>query len=192
MNPKVDFYFAKAEKWQEEIITLRKFILACGLTEELKWGVPCYTFQKNNIVLIHVFKEYCKVSFFKGAQLNDTNGMLVQQTENVQGARQIRFTNMKEVNERETILKTYIFEAIEVEKVGLKVELKKTSEFDTPDEFQKKLNEDPDLKSDFESLTTGRQRGYLLFFSAPKQSHTRALRIEKSIPKILIGKGIND
>ena len=192
MNPKVDFYFSKNEKWQKEIEKLRTIVLDCQLNEELKWGVPCYTFQKSNIVLIHVFKEYCAVLFFKGALLNDANGILVQQTENVQSARQIRFTSLQEVIDLEPVLKTYIYEAIEVEKAGLKVELKKTKEFSIPEEFQKKLNEDTELRTAFHALTPGRQRGYLLHFSAAKQSKTRESRIEKSIPQILNGKGLDD
>lgn len=192
MNPKVDFYFSKNEKWQKEIEKLRTIVLDCQLNEELKWGVPCYTFQKSNIVLIHVFKEYCAVLFFKGALLNDANNILVQQTENVQSARQVRFTNLQEIMDLESVLKTYIYEAIEVEKAGLKVELKKTKEFSFPEEFKTKLNEDTDLKTAFYALTPGRQRGYLLHFSAAKQSKTRESRIEKSIPQILNGKGLDD
>ena len=192
MNPKVDFYFSKSEKWQKEIEKLRTIVLDCQLNEELKWGVPCYTFQKSNIVLIHEFKEYCALLFFKGALLNDANGILIQQTENVQSARQIRFTHIQEIIDLESVLKTYIYEAIEVEKAGLKVELKKTKEFNVPEEFQTRLNEDHNLKTAFHALTPGRQRGYLLHFSAPKQSKTRESRIEKSIPQILNGKGLDD
>ena len=192
MNPKVDFYFTKAKNWQEELKQLRTIVLDCGLTEELKWGVPCYTLQKSNIVLIHVFKEYCALLFFKGALLNDTNGILVQQTENVQAARQVRFTNIKEVNDKAAILKAYIFEAVEVEKAGLKVILKKTAEFAIPEEFQNKLREMTALKAAFEALTPGRQRAYMLHFSTPKQSKTREARVEKYIPQILNGKGLND
>jgi uncharacterized protein YdeI (YjbR/CyaY-like superfamily) len=192
MNPKVDFYFSKARKWQEEIEQLRLIVLDCGLTEELKWGCPCYTFQKSNIVLIHVFKEYCALLFFKGALLNDTNGILIQQTENVQAARQIRFTNILEIVEMKAILKAYIFEAIEVEKSGLEVNFKKTSEFTIPGEFQNKLDAIPALKTAFEALTPGRQRAYMLHFSAPKQSKTRESRVEKYMPQILNGKGLND
>ncbi len=192
MNPKADFYFSKATKWQEELEKLRTLILDCGLTEELKWGVPCYTFQKGNVVLIHVFKEYCAMLFFKGALLKDTNGILTQQTENVQAARQIRFTSVREIVELESVLKAYIFEAIEVEKAGLKVELKKTAEFAIPDEFQTKLDENAALKAAFEALTPGRQRGYILHFSQPKQAKTRESRVEKCIPKILNGKGLDD
>jgi len=192
MNPKVDFYFSKANNWQKEIEKLRVIILSCGLTEELKWGCPCYTFQNTNIVLIHVFKEYCAVLFFKGALLHDTHGILIQQTENVQAARQVRFTNVKEIAERAPALKAYIYEAIEVEKAGLKVKLKKTAAFKMPEEFQKKLNKNRALKTAFEALTPGRQRGYMLHFSAPKQSKTRESRVEKYIPQILNGKGLND
>jgi len=192
MNPKVDFYFSKATKWQKEIEKLRKIILDCGLTEELKWGCPCYTFNNSNIVLIHVFKEYCAVLFFKGALLNDASGILVQQTKNVQAARQVRFTNLREVRDQEPILKAYIYEAIEVEKAGLKVNLKKTAEYAIPEEFQKKLNKMPALKKAFNALTPGRQRAYLLYFSSPKQSKTRETRVEKSVQQILEGRGLND
>jgi uncharacterized protein YdeI (YjbR/CyaY-like superfamily) len=192
INPKVDFYFNKAKKWQDEFKKLRTIILDCGLTEELKWGIPCYTFQKSNIVLIHGFKEYCAILFVKGALLKDAHGILIQQTENVQAARQIRFTNVREIVEMKTILKAYIFEAIEVEKAGLKVNFKKPSEFTVPEEFINKLEEVPGLQDAFDALTPGRQRAYLLYFSAPKQSKTRESRIEKCIPKILNGKGLND
>jgi uncharacterized protein YdeI (YjbR/CyaY-like superfamily) len=192
MNPKVDFYFIKEKKWQEELEKLRTIILDCPLTEELKWGVPCYTFQKSNIVLIHVFKEYCAILFIKGALLKDANGILIQQTENVQAARQVRFTNVQEIVEIEPILKAYIYEAIEVEKAGLKVSYKKATEFSIPDEFQKKLDEFPPLETAFYALTPGRQRAYLLYFSAPKQSKTRESRIEKCMQQILNGEGLND
>src|SRR5688572_30120661 len=172
-NPRVDFYFSKAKKWQEELEKLRMIILDCGLTEELKWGVPCYMFQESNIVLIHAFKEYCAVLFFKGALLNDTNDILIQQTENVQAARQVRFTSVKEIVEMEPILKAYIYEAIEVERAGLKVDYKKTTEYKIPGEFQHTLDESPALKIAFEALTPGRQRAYILHFSAAKQSKTR-------------------
>lgn len=191
-NPKVDFYFSKAGKWEQEIRKLRTVLLDCGLTEVLKWGVPAYTFHKVNIVLIHTFKEYCAVLFFKGALLKDSEGVLIRQTENVQAARQMRFTNIEEVEARESILKAYVFEAIEVEKAGLEVEFKKTKEFAVPEEFQQKLDELPKLKTAFEALTPGRQRAYLLHFSQPKQSKTRESRIEKCIPQILVGKGLND
>jgi uncharacterized protein YdeI (YjbR/CyaY-like superfamily) len=192
MNPKVDFYFNKAGKWQEEIEQLRTIVLGCGLTEELKWGCPCYTYQQSNIVLIHVFKEYCALLFFKGVLLNNANGMLIQQTKNVQAARQIRFNNLLQIVEAKAILKAYIHEAIEVEKAGLKVELKKTEEFSIPEEFQYKLIKIPALKTAFEALTPGRQRGYLFYFSQPKQSKTREARVEKYIPQILNGKGLDD
>lgn len=192
MNPKADFYFSKATKWQEELEKLRTLILDCGLTEELKWGVPCYRFQKGNVVLIHLFKEYCAMLFFKGALLKDTNGILTQQTENVQAARQIRFTSVREIVELESVLKAYVFQAIEVEKADLKVELKKTAEFAIPKEFQTRLDENAALKAAFEALTPGRQRGYILHFSQPKQAKTREARVEKCIPKILNGKGLDD
>ena len=191
MNPKVDFYFSKAS-WQKELEQLRKIVLSCGLTEELKWGCPCYSFDKSNIVLIHVFKEYCAVLFFKGALLNDASGILIQQTKNVQAARQIRFTNVKEIVKLKPILKACIYEAIEVERAGLKVPLKKTAEFSMPEEFKNKLNKNAALKTAFYSLTPGRQRGYLLHFAAPKQSKTRESRIEKCMLQILNGKGLND
>ena len=192
MNPKVDFYFSKAQKWQEEIRKLRTIVLDCGLTEELKWGCPCYTFQKTNIVLIHVFKEYCALLFFKGALLNDANGILIQQTKNVQAARQIRFTNAREIVKMKPILKTYIYEAIEVEKAGLKVKFKKTAAFTIPEEFQKKLDESSALKTAFTSLTPGRQRAYIFYFSQPKQSKTREGRVGKYMQQILNGKGLED
>ena len=191
-NPKVDWYFSKNTTWQKEIETLRTIVLNCGLTEELKWGCPCYTFNKKNIVLIHVFKEYCALLFFKGALLSDSRGILVQQTENVQAARQGRFTGVKEISKLDKILKAYIYEAIEVEKAGLKVSLKKTTEFAMTEEFEKKLAKNKALKTAFYALTPGRQRGYLLHFSQPKQSKTREARIEKNIPQILVGKGLND
>ncbi len=192
MNPKVDFFFSKAKTWQKEFDKLRSIVLDCGLTEELKWGQACYTFEDKNVVLIHGFKEYCALLFFKGSLLNDSYGILVQQTKNVQVTRQIRFTNLREIVKMKTILKAYIYEAIEVEKAGLKVKLKKTAEFDMPEEFQKKLNKNPDLKKAFSALTPGRQRAYLLYFSAPKQSKTQESRIEKYIKPILNGKGLND
>jgi uncharacterized protein YdeI (YjbR/CyaY-like superfamily) len=191
MNPKVDFYFEKAP-WQKELEQLRKIVLACGLTEELKWGVPCYTYNSANIVLMHVFKEYCALLFFKGALLQDGHGILIQQSENVQAARQVRFTNAKEIVKLAPVLKAYIYEAIEVEKAGLKVPLKKTTEYAVPVEFKNKLKEMPALKKAFEALTPGRQRGYLLHFSSPKQSKTRESRIENSMKQILDGKGLND
>ncbi len=198
MNPNVDVFLIKAKKWLKEFEKLRMIILDCGLIEELKWGQPCYTFpasagkQESNIVLIHGFKEYCAILFFKGALLNDAKGILIQQTKNVQAARQIRFTNVREIVELEPILKAYIYEAIEVEKAGLKVNLKKTSEFKIPEEFRNKLDEIPALKTAFEALTPGRQRAYIFYFSQPKQSQTRESRVEKCMQQILDGKGLND
>jgi len=194
MNPKVDFYFDKVSKWQKEVRQLRTIVLSCGLNEELKWGVPCYIFQNSNIVLIHDFKEYCAVLFFKGALLNDPNGILIQQTKNVQAARQIRFTSVREIVEIKSVLKAYIYEAIEVEKAGLKVKYKKTKDFKIPEEFQKKLSAKggPALKKAFTALTPGRQRAYIFYFSAPKLSKTREARVEKYLPHILKGKGLDD
>jgi len=192
MNPKVDFFFDKDDKWQKEFENLRTIILDCGLTEELKWGQPCYTFQGSNIVLIHGFKEYCALLFFKGALLNDANGILIQQTENVQAARQIRFTSVKQVVEMAPVLKTYIYEAIEVDKAGLNVKYKKTEDFKIPEEFQKKLNKMPALKTAFDALTPGRQRAYIFYFSQAKQSKTRESRVEKYLQQILDGKGLDD
>ena len=192
MNPKVDIFISKAEKWRKEFEKLRKIVLNCGLTEELKWGQPCYTFQNSNIVLIHGFKEYCALLFFKGALLHDTDGILIRQTENVQAARQIRLKNVQEIVKIESVLKTYIYEAIEVEKAGLKVKMKKTSDFKIPEEFQNKLNEIPALKTAFDALTPGRKRAYLFYFAQPKQSKTRASRVEKYMQQILNGKGLND
>jgi uncharacterized protein YdeI (YjbR/CyaY-like superfamily) len=192
MNPKVDEFLSKAEKWQEEFEKLRMIILDCQLTEELKWGVPCYTFQNSNIVLIHGFKEYCAILFVKGALLHDAHGILIKQTENVQAGRQIRFTNVREIVAMETILKAYIYEAIEVEKAGLEVNFKKSTEFKIPEEFQNKLDEIPALKTAFDALTPGRQRAYILYFSEPKQSKTRESRVEKCMQQILNGKGLND
>jgi len=192
MNPKVDFFFRKAKKWQEEFEKLRMIVLDCGLTEELKWGCPCYSFEKSNIVLIHGFKDYCALLFMKGALLNDDHGILVQQTENVQSARQIRFTDIREIYDLEPIVKAYIHEAIEVEKAGLKVKFKKATEFAVAEEFQNKLDRLPALKKAFYALTPGRQRGYLLYFSSAKQSKTRAARVEKYMPQILEGRGLDD
>jgi uncharacterized protein YdeI (YjbR/CyaY-like superfamily) len=196
MNNAVDFYFTKAKKWQEELMALRPIILGSGLTEELKWGVPCYTFENDkksgNIVLIHAFKDYCAILFFKGALLKDSEGILVQQTQNVQAARQIRFTSVEQIVKMKTVLKTYIAEAINLEKAGLKVTQKETAEFDMPLEFQAKLDEFPALKTAFEALTPGRQRAYLLHFEAAKQSKTRQARVEKCMPQILNGKGLMD
>jgi len=191
-NPKVDFFFNKAQQWQQEFEQLRTLILACGLTEELKWGCPCYTFQEKNIVLIHGFKAYCAVLFFKGALLQDAEGLLIQQTENVQAARQLRFTTVQEIVEREPSLKAYIAQAIAVETAGLQVEFKKTSEFPMPEEFIEQLEQVPGLQDAFEALTPGRQRAYLLYFAQPKQAKTRAARIEKWIQPILAGMGLNE
>jgi uncharacterized protein YdeI (YjbR/CyaY-like superfamily) len=199
MNPEVDFFFSKANlpagkagKWQEEFDKLRTIVLDCGLTEELKWGCPCYTFQKRNIVLIHGFKEYCALLFFKGALLHDAKGILIRQTENVQAARQIRFTNVREIVKMKPIVKAYIYEAIEVEKAGLKVNFKKTSDFKIPEEFQNRLNKIPALKTAFAALTPGRQRAYIFYFSQPGLSKTRESRIEKWTRQILNRKGLND
>lgn len=192
MNPKVDEFLSKAKKWKEEFEKLRAIILDCQLTEEVKWGVPCYMFEKKNIVLIHGFKEYCAILFFKGTLLQDANEILIKQTENVQASRQIRFTNVEEIVAMETNLKSYIYEAIEVEKSGLEVEFKKTTEFIIPEEFQNKMDEIPGLKAAFEALTPGRQRAYIFYFSEPKQSKTRLSRVEKYMQKILTGKGLND
>ena len=192
MNAQVDEYLQKAKKWQEELIALRSLILDCGLVEELKWKNPCYTFNNHNIVLIHGFKEYCAILFFKGALLNDAEGILVQQTENVQSARQIRFTNTKEITTIKSILKTYIFEAIEIENVGLKVEMKKHTAPEYPEELKNAFKKNIALKKAFVALTAGRQRAYILYFSSSKQSKTIVTRIEKSIEKIMKGKAIND
>jgi uncharacterized protein YdeI (YjbR/CyaY-like superfamily) len=192
MNPKVDFFFTKAKKWREEFEKLRTIILDCQLTEELKWGVPCYTLQNKNIVLIHGFKDYCAILFVKGALLKDVKGVLIQQTENVQSARQIRFTSVQEIVKAETILKAYIKEAIEVESSGLKVGFKKTSEFKVPIEFQNKLDENIALSEAFYALTPGRQRAYIFYFSQPKLSRTREARVEKCMDLILDGMGLND
>lgn len=192
MNPKVDEFLNKEKKWHDEFEKLRKIILDCQLTEELKWGKPSYSYENSNIVLIHGFKEYCALLFIKGSLLKDKKRILIKQTENVQAGRQIRFTNMKEIVDMESILKEYVLEAIEVEKLGLEVDFKKTAEFIIPEEFQKKLDELPALKTAFYSLTPGRQRAYLLYFAAPKQSKTRDSRIEKFEQQILNGKGLND
>lgn len=192
MNPKVDFFFNKEGKWETEVNKLRTIALACPLEEDLKWGNPCYLYQNNNIVLIHVFKEYCALLFFKGALLKDINNILIQQSENVQSARQVRFINLSQIIELEAVLKTYIYQAIEIEKAGLKVNLKKVEDYKVAEEFQQKLDELPNLKKAFFALTPGRQRAYLLHFSAPKQTKTREARVEKLIPQILNGKGLND
>jgi uncharacterized protein YdeI (YjbR/CyaY-like superfamily) len=192
MNPKVDFFFSKESKWQKEYGRLRTIMLACGLDEKLKWGCPCYTEQEKNIVLIHGFKEYCAILFFKGALLQDPEGILIQQTKNVQSARQIRFTNAKEIVKLEPALKAYIYEAIEVEKAGLQIRKKTTAEYEIPVEFQNKLNKNRALKKAFEALTPGRQRGYIFYFSQPKLPKTREARVEKYVKQILNGKGLED
>jgi uncharacterized protein YdeI (YjbR/CyaY-like superfamily) len=192
MNPKVDFYFAKTKKWHEELEVLRTIVLDCQLIEELKWGCPCYTFEDSKIVLIHVFKDYCALLFFKGALVQDPFEILVQQTKNTQATRQIRFTNAREILEMQASIKAYIADAIEVEKSGLEVSFKKTGEFDVPEEFQNYVDEIPELKTAFDALTPGRQRAYLLYFSAPKQSKTRVSRVEKCMQQILAGKGLDD
>jgi len=192
MNPKVDGFLRKAKNWKEEFEALRTIVLDCELIEDFKWMHPCYTFQGKNIVLIHGFKEYCALLFHKGALLKDPHGILIQQTENVQAARQIRFTSVQEIDEMQLILKAYIDEAIEVEKAGLQVDYKKTTEYIIPEELQNKFVEIPDLKTAFEALTPGRQRAYIFYFSAPKQSKTRDSRVEKYLPHILGGKGLDD
>jgi uncharacterized protein YdeI (YjbR/CyaY-like superfamily) len=192
MNQEVDWFFNKDTKWKNEYQKLRTIILDCGLIEELKWGVPCYTFEKSNVVLIHGFKEYCALLFHKGVLLNDPEKLLIQQTKNVQAARQLRFTNLQEINGLKPIIEAYIFEAIEVEKAGLEVKMKKTTEFEMPNELIKAFKKNSDLETAFNALTPGRQRGYLLYFSQAKQSKTRESRIEKVIPKIFEGKGLND
>lgn len=192
MNKKADFFFNKTGKWQKEFEKLRSIILDCGLTEELKWGVPCYTFNNGNIILMHGFKNYCAVLFMKGALLNDSKGILIQQSKNTQSARQIRFTEIGDIIRIERDLKKYIFEAIEVEKSGLKFSFKKTEDFEMPEEFKKVLKKNPAFKKAFYDLTPGRQRGYILHFSSPKQSKTRESRILKSMERIFDGKGLND
>lgn len=192
MNPKVDWFFTKAEKWQKEFEKLREIVLDCDLVEELKWGQPCYMFDKKNIVLIHGFKEYCALLFFKGALLKDPHGILIQQTENVQAARQIRFTSVKEIVKLKAVLKAYIYEAVEVEEAGLKVNYKKTTDFKIPEEFQIKLDKSAALKKAFYSLTPGRQKAYIFHFSSAKQSKTREARVEKYTKQILKGKGLDD
>jgi uncharacterized protein YdeI (YjbR/CyaY-like superfamily) len=192
MNPKVDGYFKKSKKWQEELRKLRNIILDSPLTEELKWGKPCYAFQGSNVVIIIPLKERCALMFCKGALLKDAKGILTKPGENTQGGRWINFTNVREIVEMETVLKAYIHEAIEAEKAGLEVKYKKTSDFIIPEEFQNKLDEIPALKAAFKALTPGRQRGYIIYFSAAKQSKTRESRVEKCMPQILSGEGLND
>jgi len=191
-NPKVDFFFTNPSPWQKEYQLLREIILSCSLPEELKWGHPCYTFEGKNVILIHGFKEYCAVLFHKGALLKDPKGILIQQTENVQAARQVRFTNTGEIKKLNSTLKAYIKEAIEVERTGQKVAYKKADEYPVPEEFQARLNSDKNLKKAFLALTPGRQKGYLYHFSQAKQSKTREARIDKYIPQILDGKGMED
>lgn len=191
-NPRVDVFLSKVDNWQKEYAKLRKIVLACGLTEELKWGQPCYTDEGKNVLLIHGFKEYCALLFMKGALMKDPKGILIQQTPNVQSGRQIRFTSLAEITKMEPVLTSYIREAIKVEKAGLKVNHKETAEFEVAEEFQKKLDKSAALRKAFTSLTPGRQRAYLLHFSAPKQAKTREARIEKCIPQILKGKGLLD
>lgn len=191
-NPKVDFYFQKAKSWKEEIEALRTIVLGSGLEEELKWGVPCYTLAGKNVVLIHTFKDYCALLFHKGALMKDPKGLLIQQTEHVQAARQIRFTKLSDIVRHKTAIGTYIKDAIAIEKAGLKVPMKETREFDMPDEFEQRMKELPALKAAFKALTPGRQRGYLLYFSSAKQAKTREARIEKNVPRILEGLGLDD
>ena len=192
MNPEVNWYFEKAKKWQVEIKLLRTIMLDCQLSEELKWGVPTYTYKNANIVLIHKFKEYCAILFPKGVLLKDPKGVLIQQTENVQSARQMRFTSVEEIVALKETIKYYTFEACELEDLGLKVELKKTTDYKIPEEFQSRLDENSALKTAFEALTPGRQRGYIFHFSQPKLSKTRTARVEKYVDKILDGKGLDD
>lgn len=192
MNPKVNFFFEKATQWKEEFEKLRTIALSTELVEDLKWGCPCYTYEGKNIFLIHGFKEYCALLFFKGALMKDPDHILIQQTENVQAARQIRFTDVEQINDLEDILRQYIFEAVEIEESGAKVEMKKTKEFEMAEEFQEKLDQNPALQEAFKALTPGRQRAYLLHFSSAKQSKTRIARIEKCIPQIMDGIGLND
>ena len=191
-NPKVDVYFSRRDSWQEEFTRLRRILLDTGLSEDLKWGEPCYTLNGANIVLIHGFKDYCALLFFKGALMSDTAGVLIQQTKNVQAARQIRFTNAAEISGMENVLKAYVAEAAEIERSGAKIDFKGTDEFAVPEEFQAKIDSTPSLKTAFEALTPGRQRAYLLHFAQPKQAKTRESRIEKAMPQILAGKGLND
>lgn len=192
MNPEVDKYLANLNKWQKELARLREIMADCGLTEEFKWKHPCYTYKKKNVVLIHEFKDYCAILFHKGALLSDSENLLVQQTKNTQAARQIRFTDIKEIEYLKSIIKSYVFEAIDIEKAGLAVQMKQTTEFDMPPELDSKFKDTPDFKIAFENLTPGRQRGYLLHFSQPKQSKTRESRIENNMDRIFRGKGLND
>jgi len=191
-NPKVDAYFSRRDSWQEEFARLRRILLDTGLTEDLKWGEPCYTLDGANVVLIHGFKDYCALLFFKGALMSDTAGVLIQQTKNVQAARQIRFTSADQISGMENVLKAYVAEAAEIERSGAKMDFKGTEEFAVPEEFQARIDSTPALKSAFEALTPGRQRAYLLHFAQPKQAKTREARIDKAMPQILAGKGLND
>jgi len=191
-NPRVDVFLSKEGKRQKEYVKLRNIVLASGLTEELKWGQPCYTHEGKNIVLIHGFKDYFALLFMKGALMKDAKGILIQQTKNVQSGRQIRFAGLQEITKMEPILKSYIKEAIRVEKAGLQVKQKETTEYEVAEEFQNTLDKSAALRKSFASLTPGRQRAYLLHFSAPKQSATRESRVEKCLPQILAGKGLND
>lgn len=192
MQSKVDAFLGKAKKWQDEFTQLRAIVLDCGLDEDFKWGQPCYTLDGQNVVLIHGFKEYCALLFFKGALLKDPKNILIQQTENVQAARQIRFTSADQIAKLDKVLKTYIRNAIALEKSGARVEFKKTTEFSWPEEFERKVDDMPALRTAFEALTPGRQRAYLLHFSSAKQAKTRESRIEKCVPQILSGKGLDD
>lgn len=192
MNPKVDFYFSDARQWQKELAQLRVLLLDCGLTEELKWGKPCYSYEGSNIVVIQGFKAYCAILFFKGVLLNDPEGILVKTGENTRVGRQIRFNNVKEITGRKAILKAYVYEAIEVEKAGLKVDKAAQQAPAVAKEFQQRLAKNRTLKAAFEALTPGRQRAYHIYFAAPKQPETRQSRMEKWIPQILRGKGMND
>ncbi|MDR6486861.1 uncharacterized protein YdeI (YjbR/CyaY-like superfamily) [Chryseobacterium vietnamense] len=192
MNPKVNFFFENAGQWQEEFEKLRAIALSTELVEDLKWGCPCYTYDGKNIFLIHGFKEYCALLFFKGALMKDPDNILIQQSKNVQAARQIRFTELSQINDLEEVIRSYMFEAVEIEESGAKVEMKKTKEFEMAEEFQEKLDQDPALQEAFKALTPGRQRAYLLHFSSAKQSKTREARIEKCIPQIMEGIGLND
>ncbi|WP_089692602.1 YdeI/OmpD-associated family protein [Chryseobacterium culicis] len=192
MNPKVNFFFNEAKQWKKEFEKLRTIALSTELVEDLKWGCPCYTYEGKNIFLIHGFKEYCALLFFKGALMKDPDHILIQQSKNVQAARQIRFTDVKQINDVEQVLRAYMFEAVEIEESGAKVEMKKTKEFEMAEEFQNKLDENPALQKAFKALTPGRQRAYLLHFSSAKQSKTREARIEKCIPQIMEGIGLKD
>ena len=191
-NPKVDAFMDRTTEWHDEIAALRQVILDCDLTEDFKWGWPCYSVDRKNVVLIHGFKDYCALLLFKGALMKDPEGILVQQTENVQAARQIRFSDLREIRRMDNILRQYIHQAVEIERAGLKVDFKKTAAFSVPEEFQARLDATPKLKAAFEALTPGRQRGYLLHFSSAKQPKTREARIEKYIPRIFEGKGLDD